>query len=37
MIERKKKKKKYELCTKSKVYITIFLDKENVDIVDFWK
>ena len=37
MRERKKLSQKYELCTKSKVYITIFLDKGNVDIVDFWK
>ena len=37
MRERKKLSQKYELYTKSKVYITIFLDKGNVDIVDFWE
>ena len=37
MRERKKLSQKHELCTKSKVHIMNFLDKRNVDIMDFWE
>ena len=37
MKERKKLSQKRELCTKGKVHIMIFLDEENVDIMDFWE
>ena len=37
MKERKKLSQKCKICTKGKVHITIFLDKENVDIMDFWE
>ena len=37
MKEIKKLSQKRELCTKEKVHIMIFLDEENVDIMDFWE
>ena len=37
MKERKKLSQKRELCTKGKVHLMIFLDEENVDIIDFWE
>ena len=35
MKERKKLLQNHELCTKGKVHITNFSDKENVDVMDF--
>ena len=37
MKERKKLSQKRKLYTKEKVHIMIFLDEENVDIMDFWE
>ena len=34
---RKKILQKQDLCTKEKVHIIKFLDKGNVDIMDFWE
>ena len=37
MKERKKLSQKHELCTQGKLNIVDFLDKGNVDIMDFWE
>ena len=37
MKERKKLLQKHEFCTKRKIHIMNFSDKENVDIMDFWE
>ena len=37
MKEKKELLQKHELCTKGKVHIINFSDKENVDIMDFWE